>query len=156
MANEELIERYPFLIPRTFFGEPKVTDYTLLDEMPPGWRKAFGEQMCEEIRAELIKMQEIHPEGGYPGANGAKIPYLYGYYPVQIKEKFGRLCWYDNGAPKGSQLHDIIRKYEALSQQTCINCGKPAKWISTHWIAPWCDDCRFIGEDLTGDFRPLN
>jgi hypothetical protein len=97
MTNKELIERYPFLIPRNVWSGKIVEnydydnpDYILLDDMPDGWRKAFGEQMCEEIREELIKAQERDPEGGYDDGDKV-VPYLQGYYPIQIKEKYGQL-----------------------------------------------------------------
>lgn len=45
---------------------------TELDAMPDGWRKAFGIQMCKEIKQELKKYN-----------------YLYKYRITQIKEKFG-------------------------------------------------------------------
>ena len=35
----------------------------------------------------------------------------------------------------------MIDKYEDLSSITCINCGKPAKYITTGWICPYCEDC---------------
>ena len=61
------------------------------------------------------------------------------YRITQIKEKFGGLRWYDNGAPR--ELYDIINKYEDLSYRTCIVCGRPAKYISRGWISPYCEDC---------------
>ena len=122
MTNEELIERYPFLIPRNVWTDKIIedADFTLLDEMPEGWRIAFGEQMCEEIREALIKYD-----------------YLDKYRITQIKEKFGSLRWYDNGTPK--EVHDIISKYEQLSETTCIQCGSPATLISKGWISPYCE-----------------
>ena len=98
--------------------------YTELDAMESGWRKAFGIQMCKEIKAELKKHK-----------------FLYKYRITQIKEKWGYLHWYDSGTPKDSKIYDIIRKYEQISAKTCIVCGKPATKMSTGWISPYCDDC---------------
>ena len=98
--------------------------YTELDAMESGWRKAFGIQMCKEIKKELKKHK-----------------FLYKYRIVQIKEKFGYLHWYDSGTPKDSKIYDIIRKYEQISAKTCGVCGKPATKISKGWIYPYCDDC---------------
>lgn len=127
MTNKELIERYPFLIPRNVWTDEIVIDldaeeieYTLLDDMMPGWRKAFGEQMCEEIRNILIQYN-----------------YLNEYRITEIKEKFGMLRWYDNGSPK--EVIDIINKYEGISAKTCILCGQPATQISKGWISPYCN-----------------
>lgn len=99
-----------------------IPTYTELDAMPKGWRKAFGIQICKEIKAALKKNH-----------------YLYKYRIMQIKEKFGELCWYDAHAPK--EVYDITNKYEALSREICIICGKPATKISNGWICPYCDDC---------------
>ena len=96
---------------------------TELDAMPDGWRKAFGIQMCKEIKQELKKYN-----------------YLYKYRITQIKEKFGSLKMYDNGSPNGC-VYKIIDKYEAISYHTCINCGSPAKYISKGWISPYCENC---------------
>jgi len=109
--DEEILDRILF-----------IPTYTELDDMEPGWRKAFGIQMCEEIKQALKKHN-----------------YLYKYRITQIKEKFGTLRWYDEGAPK--EVHDIIDKYENLSWDTCICCGKPATKITAGWISPYCDDC---------------
>lgn len=126
-SNQKLIERFPFLMPRNrWTGEvPEDYDYsyTELDSMPDGWRKAFGEQMCEDIREELV-----HAE------------YLDQYRISQIKEKYGTLCWYDFGCTE-RMLRDIIPKYEHLSARTCIRCGNPATKVSTGWISPYCDTC---------------
>ena len=63
-SNQKLIERFPFLMPRNrWTGEvPEDYDYsyTELDSMPDGWRKAFGEQMCEDIREELAHAGVVH------------------------------------------------------------------------------------------------
>ena len=84
-SNQKLIERFPFLMPRNrWTGEvPEDYDYsyTELDSMPDGWRKAFGEQMCEDIREELVRAE-----------------YLDQYRITQIKEFAGKLAGYEDGA----------------------------------------------------------
>lgn len=122
MTNKELIERYPFL-------KPHCDDYdyswTELDFMPDGWRKAFGEMMCEELREELVKYD-----------------FLDEYSIAEIKEKWGGLKWYDNGYPPESRIGDIIGKYETLSKNICIHCGKPdVAMTGNGWILPLCEDC---------------
>lgn len=103
-----------------------IPTYTELDAMPDGWRRAFGIQMCEEIKRALLT------EGGRKALKKYRI--------AQIKEKFGSLNWYsDYGTRK---IYDeIIPKYETLSYKTCINCGKPAEYVSKGWISPYCKDC---------------
>ena len=80
LKNWILINKYPFLMPK--YWNPETMQYeidedykynfTLLDEMPDGWRKAFGEMMCEEIKQELVRCD-----------------YLDEYMIIQIKEKYG-------------------------------------------------------------------
>ena len=50
----------------------------------------------------------------------------------QVKEKFGGLRWYINGATK--EVHDIISKYEGLSYEICEECGEPGVQRSGGWI----------------------
>ena len=142
MTNRELVERYPFLWPRDWHGNRISEDeydysYTVLDDMPEGWRKAFGEQFCEELRNVLLKAD-----------------YLDEYMVIQVKEKFGGLRWYDCGVPTSiySEIVDVIHRYEGMSEMTCINCGKPAKYVTTGWISPFCADCI---KEIHGNYVPI-
>lgn len=125
MTNKELCERYPFLLPRDWEDKvPKGYDYsyTKLDEMPVGWRIAFGEQMCADIMEILEKENTVEE-----------------YRVLQIKEKFGELRWYSNYY--NEELENIIRKYTELSRETCIRCGKPAEFMNAGWMSAFCGDC---------------
>ena len=128
MDNKELVERYPFLLPRNVFTD-KIPDnynyeWTLLDDMPDGWRKAFGEQLCEELRLALLNADDVD---------------LFEYRVMQIKEKYGSLRWYGNFYNK--EINEILENYGELSEHICIRCGAPATKMSTGWISPWCDSC---------------
>ena len=126
MTNKELIEKYPFLQPYNLWDDEPISNsdysFTMLDEMPFGWRESFGEQLCEELRMVLIK------EG-----------LLEKYRVHQIKEKFGSLRWYGNF--ENDSIAKILEKYEEKSKYTCIRCGAPATKISLGWISPYCDNC---------------
>ena len=150
--NRRLCERYPFLIPSNRWsgkriteaseggfwpGDPKAVpeydyEYTELDEMPDGWRIAFGEKLCEELAEELRDHD-----------------YLDKYRITQIKEKYGMLHWYDSGNTEHG--YAIINKYVRLSKTTCICCGKPATRVTTGWISPYCDDC--VGNERSVPIR---
>ena len=91
----------------------------------PGWWKAFGLLLCEELREDLIKCN-----------------YLYKFRFVQIKEKFGSQRMYFGGIPKESNAFEIIDKYEYLSNYICQNCGRPdTAQIDNGWIMTICEDC---------------
>ena len=90
--------------------------------MPYGWRMAFGEQLCEELKKELIKANALET-----------------YRILQIKEKHGKLCWYDDGNTEHGR--EIIHKYEELSARICIYCGGTATRATLGWVRPACDNC---------------
>ena len=155
--NRRLCEQYPFLIPRNVFSGKRIDcnepgfwpgdpdeipswdyDFTALDDMPAGWRKAFGEQMCQEIKEAILSEQD-----------GERL--LNEYFLVQIKEKYGRLCWYDSWTT--AKVFAIVTKYVSLSEKTCIYCGAPATKMSTGWISPYCDEC--AAKDTTENYVPI-
>lgn len=101
-----------------------IPTYTELDAMPKGWRKCFGIQMCKEIKKALLE-------------DGRKT--LKQYRIDQIKEKFGDLRWYDTGGNR--QTEKVIAKYGYISYRTCIECGRPAEYVTNGWIEPYCERC---------------
>lgn len=138
--NKRLCNEYPFLIPSNRWSGKRINskepgfwpgapeeipewdyEYTELDDMPSGWRKAFGEQMCKEIK-EALPQEKLDD-----------------YRIIQIKEKWGELRWYDNWSTE--KLMKIENKYTHISRYTCIKCGKPATKITRGWISPYCDNC---------------
>ena len=81
---------------------------------------------CEDGWFNLVyelskKITELDPEGKVEAS--------------QVKEKFGGLRFYINGAPR--EIHDLINKYEKNSYQTCEICGAKGKcrpdlgWVQT-------------------------
>lgn len=137
LNNWILVGKYPFLLPTYWDRDSmqyKVDEdynykYTELDAMPDGWRKAFGEMMCEEIYNALVEC------GG-----------LNDYRIEQIKEKFGQLRWY--GYPSYKEVSEIIDKYSVLSENICIVCGKPDVPITNNgWLSPFCKKCFTTPDD---------
>lgn len=140
--NKNLLEKYPWLTPyNEWTGKPHENynyEYTWADDIPRGWRLAFGDQMIKELD-QLLKKYNLENE----------------YRIVQIKEKFGGLRWYDDGfSEEGWEEYKAwLNKYEDLSFKTCMTCGKPAIGFTKGWITPLCKDCMKdmpydpIGED---------
>lgn len=134
--NQTLCERYPFLIPHDWETGKVIDDfdyeYTELDNMPEGWRKAYGEALCEDLAAELRHIGRLDE-----------------YYVLQIKEKFGALRWHGN--IQTPEIRAILQKYEDLTRFTCIECGAPATRVTLNWICPYCENC--IPFDHEGEKR---
>lgn len=132
IQNRKLCRRYPFLIPRNVwtgkivweqFKDTSKYEYTELDCLEPGWRKAFGTQICEELRQALLKANLLSK-----------------YHIMQIKEKFGELRWYDGGGIE--ETEQIIHKYRELSRHTCYVCGAPGEIINDDgWDVTMCPKC---------------
>lgn len=128
LHNKTVCDKYPILIPRHWKTGKVVKkwDYenTMLDDIPTGWRIAFGEQWAKDVQEAINKI---------PQSIRGKI------YILQLKEKFGEFRQYFSHYT--DDLNAVIHKYEKLSRKTCIHCGEPATRISTGWISPWCDTC---------------
>lgn len=143
--NKALIEKYPWLrIRKQEDFDPYPTeefneyDWTWLDDMPDGWRIAFSENMCVEIQRELERTGDVN-----------------NYTILQVKEKWGGLRWYAGGESADCKVDEIVQNYERASEYFCIECGAPAKWMSTGWISPYCDNCKEYYEKQDMKFVPM-
>lgn len=75
MTSKELIKKYPWLQLRNVWTNEIVDDeLTWIDDLPEGWRKAFGLQIVEEL-------DQILREANYQDK----------YKIAQIKEKWRRI-----------------------------------------------------------------
>lgn len=130
-----------------------IPTYTELNGMPKGWRKAFGIKMFSEIKHSLLHTYireenvSIKTPIKYIKAYWNGIKLLYDFRITDIKEKFSSLCVYVERAPM--DVYEIIDKYDRISYNTCIICGKPAVWRTTGWICPYCDYCLSDDKKIT-------
>lgn len=136
LRNKKLLKKYPFLAPINWdtltqlsVKQHKYKMGNVLDDIPNGWRKAFGIQLAEDIKQEL------------------KQKHIKNYAVYQVKEKYGELRWYDNYSL------NCLEKYKKLSKHTCVVCGRPATKISMGWICPWCDKC---SNKINSNFISIN
>ena len=113
--NKELIEKYPFLLVKTdpWTGKeltPEEIDYTTtwFDEIPKGWAKAFGEQMCDELleilkkadcidEYEIGQIKEKYTCLDYLGEPVKKVSYGYLYRTPWREDKHPSLSVTPNG-----------------------------------------------------------
>lgn len=99
-----------------------IPTYIEWDAVEHGWNKAFGKQYLNDLKKQLKKDKM-----------------LYSWRIMDIKEKWGYFNLYCNYGSE--ELYNIISKYESLSWNTCIKCGKSATHTSKGWISPYCEDC---------------
>ena len=114
--------KYPFLQPRNVWTGKRYWSWNKLDNIPQGWRKAFGKQLRNDLRKALIEDGILHT-----------------FYFTQIKEKWGKLCLYNNGTGTASDY--VINHYQELSMCYCINCGKPARYVTSGYVEYVCEEC---------------
>lgn len=128
VKNFELCQKYPFLLPSDCFGRSVRLDkdwdwsYTWYDDIPEGWKIAFGQDLIDEIREAALE------EG-----------VLDSLQIVDVKEKFGELrIYFEQYTDK---IMEIVDKYTALSTGICIVCGQPDVRTTRGYIIPICYDC---------------
>ena len=98
-------------------------DFTMYDDVPTGWKRAFGKIMLEEYREVLIRHN-----------------YLDQFQWIQVKEKYGTLRLYSNAAPR--EVSDLESKYDHISGYFCIECGRMNVPVLTEgWVEPLCEVC---------------
>ena len=92
-----------------------------------GWKVAFGQKMIEELSQILDKYDAWET-----------------YTVITVKEKLGWLSWQATGFPAEMKDEYVawIKRYQTLSEHTCVECGKRGKMRSEGitWVSPYCDE----------------
>ena len=102
-------------------------------ECKDGWFDLIAE-ICKGVEALIDAMPEGDRYEDYGDGERCTL-----YTIGQIKEKYGTLRFYMNGAEvDGSE--ELIEAAEEKSAKTCEVCGKPGETRSTSWISTLCDD----------------
>jgi hypothetical protein len=120
-----LTARFPWLCARDCYTDEIIEGTSHYDLLPKGWQIAFGLDMIEEID-KLLK----------------KYNFVEKYRILQVKEKWGELCWYTGAMPDDlyNEHEILLYKYIKLSTDVCIVCGKPATHMTKGWISYLCDE----------------
>lgn len=121
--------KYPFWRSRNVWTG-KFTGYrwTWYDDIEPGWQKAFGKQLSDDIKAAYQEDKKENP----------KLKWKDALYWEQIKEKYATLRLY---ASATACIMKVLNHYEDISEGYCIYCGKPSEYETTGWILPCCSEC---------------
>ena len=135
LYNKTLCKLYPFVEINMPDDNPYKYSFTWLDDIPGGWRKAFGIILCDEI-LDVCKTYDINPK---------EIQF------IDIKEKYGGLdIWFNFYNENLSNevtdaLYAIVLKYRDLSEMYCMNCGEKGKITSYKgWVCTLCEKCKLM------------
>lgn len=150
IKNKRLTKKYPWLKPwgcwkgnKEYYGwvNEKKYSYIMWDFWPKGWNRTFGEMFLKEL-GDAVKKADF--QDIFHVRNG--------------KEKYGR-CILDCD-PINEEIDMVITKYEILSENICIICGKPDVHMTYFgWYSPLCFDCYkklYIKRMYRNDTTPLN
>ena len=153
--DEALVARYP-LIFRDRNGDMRTTLMCWGFECGDGWYniidvlcgKLSSEYLSAKSRYDFIKDKvgeklyggsgdiitqgEIDLRKQIVDEEAAKVPVA-----VQVKEKFGGLRFYVNGAT--DKHWSYINFAESMSYRTCEQCGNPGKTYTDGWHMTLCD-----------------
>ena len=90
---------------------------------PPRWGIGVGEGWFDILDELLTGLEKLN------------LPDL---RVVQVKEKFGTLRFYVNGA--NGEAYKLIDRAEHRSEITCEACGKPGVMRNDGWLKVCCDE----------------
>lgn len=133
LTDEELNERFPFMITKNVFDGHicKDEDEEVLNQFSDwGWRD-IQLALAEHIKPIYDKFSDKEKEG---------------FFPTEIKEKYGSLRCYWTASNEA--INNWTNLAEHVSSYTCLNCGKTKKkgnnfiyWETKGWISPYCKSC---------------
>ena len=112
-----------------------MSDYTLAKDRYAWVQKRLAEgESSHYVNEDVLAQNKLDMEAAVP--------------PVakQVKEKFGMLRFYTEGASERQEAY--VRLAEALSAVTCEVCGAPGKMSGHGYIRALCESCR--EQDKTG------
>ena len=123
LKNKKLIKKYPWLAFKDY-GTNKI-DYSYIHwGCTQGWDRAYGDMYLKELGEAVERCGRKHS-----------------FHIYEIKEKFGQHRVYCD--IPSQEVADIVDKYEKLSENICVGCGKPDVPMinQNHWFLPTCDKC---------------
>lgn len=123
LKNKKLVKKYPWLALKDWYS--RKIDYAYIHwGCTQGWDRAYGDMYLKELGKAVERC-------------GCK----HSFQIYEIKEKFGQHRVYCD--IPSQEVADIVDKYEKLSENICVGCGKPDVPMinNNHWFLPTCYDC---------------
>jgi hypothetical protein len=134
--NAELTKKLWEKYPKIFQGRTKSIKESLIPfgfECGDGWYNIIN-QLCSTLQWDTDHNNKGSDEP-YPQVEA-----------TQVKEKFGRLCFYTKTSSIAQSA--IIRFVESLSAHVCEECGSMDHIGQTQgWIKTLCIDCAEVGSN---------
>jgi len=127
--QQQLYEKYPNIF-RQKDLDKTVTAMCWGISCGDGWYDLI-DTLCENIQNRVINVNRNKSEEEHLICEA-----------VQVKEKFGGLCFYTYGGD--DYIDGLVSMAEAMSYHICTECSKPsAKQDSNRgWIYTLCDSCK--------------
>lgn len=95
-----------------------------------GWYDLI-DTLCENIQNRIVNFNRNRPEEEHLVCEA-----------VQVKEKFGGLCFYTYGGD--DYIDGLISMAESMSYHICTECSKPSAKQDNNrgWIYTLCESCK--------------
>ena len=138
--NEKLIEKYPFLKPPKDYVDFYIDEnadyeysFTMADFFFDGYLNAFGFDLFNDIRNELLKTNDLY---------NCRLIFIGAGYCFKnrfLKESLLFLEFFNSFHGNKYQLNIILDKYKYMMKGTCPLCGRRRMLLSEKFL---CDDCK--------------
>jgi len=123
--NHFLCVTHPWLNPEPYNDDFDFS-YTIMDLMPDGWRKAFGDAFIKDMELALTTL----PLQAYKE-----------FHIVDIQALIRGRLEIRPSTLNFQAVNKVIEKYEAEAAKWCVFCGKPATKETAGGTLFLCDDC---------------
>ena len=127
--QQQLYEKYPNIF-RQKDLDKTVTAMCWGISCGDGWYDLI-DTLCENIQNRIINVNRNKPEEEHLVCEA-----------VQVKEKFGGLCFYTYGGDE--YIDGLVSMAESMSYHICTECSKPSEKQDNNrgWIYTLCENCK--------------
>lgn len=127
--QNKLFEKYPVIF-RQRELDKTVTAMCWGISCGDGWYDLI-DTLCENIQNRIANVNRNKPEEEHLVCEA-----------VQVKEKFGGLCFYTYGSD--DYIDGLVSMAESMSYHICTECSKPSEKQDNNrgWIYTLCESCK--------------
>lgn len=127
--QQQLYEKYPNIF-RQKDLDKTVTAMCWGISCGDGWYDLI-DTLCENIQNRIVNVNRNKPEEEHLICEA-----------VQVKEKFGGLCFYTYGGD--DYIDGLVSMAESMSYHICTECSKPSEKQDNNrgWIYTLCESCK--------------